>query len=236
MSVYSGPADWWTEGIDIGRTHIATKGIIQTGLALNLDASVSTSYSGSGTTWNDLSGNSRTGTLVNGPTYSTSNGGSIVFDGIDDRVECGNFSVQYLTLSTWVYKTSSATNQGICRKETGWAVSQYNGTLQVAPGTSWTFYNTSYTIPLNTWVNIAYTYNGSGTAGSQIVYINGSNIYSTAAGSGAIGANTNAVRIGFDDNNWFWGGRISQTQVYNRALSAAEIQRNFNTLRGRYGI
>jgi hypothetical protein len=187
-----------------------------------------------GTTWRDLIGNGNTGTLTNGPTYSSANNGSIVFDGVDDRIECGTFSVPYLTVSTWVYKTSSATNQGICRKETGWAVSQYNGTLQVAPGTSWTFYDTGYTIPLNTWVNIVYTYSGTGTTGSQTVYINGSSIYSTTAGSGPITANSNAVRVGFDDNNWFWGGRISNTQIYNRALSASEIQQNYNALKGRY--
>jgi hypothetical protein len=185
-------------------------------------------------TWGDLTLNGNTGTLTNGPTYSSANGGSLSFDGVDDRVDCGNFSVQYLTVSTWVYKTSSSTNQGICRKETGWAVSQYNGTLQVAPGTSWTFYNTGYTIPLNTWVNIVYTYSGTGTTGSQTVYINGSSIYSTTAGSGPITANSNAVRVGFDDNNWFWGGRISNTQIYNRALTASEIQQNYNALRTRY--
>ena len=188
--------------------------------------------------WKDITSLNNEAVLVNGADFASTTNSDIAmsFDGVDDRIECGNFSVQYLTLSTWVYKTSSATNQGICRKETGWAVSQYNGTLQVAPGTSWTFYNTNYTIPLNTWVNIVYTYSGSGTTGSQIVYINGSSIYSTAAGSGAIGANGNAVRIGFDDNDWFWGGRISKTQIYNRVLSAAEIRRNFNALRGRFNI
>jgi hypothetical protein len=155
---------------------------------------------------------------------------------VNDRIECGTFSVPFLTVSTWVYKTSSATNQGICRKQNGWAVSQYNGTLQVAPGTSWTFYNTGYTIPLNTWVNIVYTYSGTGAAGSQTVYINGSNIYSTSAGSGAISSNGNSVRIGFDDNNWWWNGRIAQTQIYNRALTAAEIQQNFNATRSRFSI
>ncbi len=208
--------------------------IVRNGLVLHLDAGEPSSYSGSGTTWNDLSGLGNNGTLVNGPTYSSSNGGSIIFDGVNDRVDCGNFSVQYLTVSTWVYKTSSSTNQGICRKNTGWAVSQYNGTLQVAPGTSWTFYNTGYTIPLNTWVNIVYTYSGTGTTGSQTVYINGSSIYSTTAGSGPITANSNAVRVGFDDNNWFWGGRISNTQIYNRALTAQEIQQNYQALKGRF--
>ena len=210
--------------------------IVTDGLVLYLDAGNTKSYPGSGTTWTDLSGNGNNGILTNGPTYSSSNGGAIVFDGVNDRIECGTWSVPYITVSTWVYKTSSTTNQGICRKQTGWAVSQYNGTLQVAPGTSWTFYNTGYTIPLNTWVNVVYTYSGTGTTGSQTVYVNGSNIYSTSAGSGAISANSNVVRIGYDDNNWFWGGRIAQTQIYNRALTASEIQQNFNALRGRFGI
>ena len=176
------------------------------------------------------------GTLTNGPTYSSANGGSFVFDGSNDFVDCGTFSVSFLTVSTWVYKTTSTSEQGICRKQNGWAVSNYQGVLQVAPGTSWQFYNTGYTIPLNTWVNIVYTYSGTGAAGSQTVYVNGSSIYSTSAGSGPITANSNAVRIGYDDNNWFWGGRISNAKIYNRALTAAEISQNFNALRGRFGI
>ena len=207
--------------------------IVTNGLVLCLDAGNVKSYPGSGTTWTDLSGRGNNGTLVNGVGYDVD---SLSFDGVDDRIECGTWSVSYLTISVWMYKTSSTTNQGICRKQNGWAVSQYNGTLQVAPGTSWQFYDTGYTIPLNTWVNIVYTYSGTGSAGSQTVYINGSSIYSTSAGSGAISANSNAVRIGYDDNNWFWGGRIAQTQIYNRALTASEIRQNFNALRGRFGI
>jgi len=180
----------------------------------------------------DLTGNN----TITTQNLSYNSDNTFEFDGTDDRIECGTFSVPYLTVNTWVYKTSSSTNQGICRKEFGWAVSQYNGTLQVAPGTSWTFYNTGYTIPLNTWVNISYTYSGTGTAGSQTVYVNGSSVFSTTAGSGPLTANTNIVRVGFDDNGWYWGGRIAKTVIYNKALSAHEVKQNFNALRGRYGI
>jgi len=204
--------------------------IVTNGLVLCLDAANTKSYPGSGTTWTDLSGSGNTGTLVNGVGYDVD---SLSFDGVDDRIECGTWSVPYLTVSTWVYKTSTATNQGICRKEVGWAVSQYNGVLQVAPGTSWTFYNTGYTIPLNTWVNIVYTYSGTGATGSQTVYINGSSIYNTSAGSGPISSNSNPVRVGYDDNNWYWGGRIAQTQIYNRALTASEVQQNYNAIKSR---
>ena len=56
---------------------------VTNGLVLHLDAGQSTSYPGTGTTWTDLSGYGRIGTLTNGPTYSSVNGGSIVFAGID---------------------------------------------------------------------------------------------------------------------------------------------------------
>lgn len=167
-------------------------------------------------------------------TYENNN--SFTFDGTNDLITCGTFSAQYLTLSAWVYKTSSAVNQGICRKNYSWAVSQYGGGLQVAPGTSWAFYNTGYTIPLNTWINIAYTYSGTGATGSQRVYINGTNIWSSSVGSGSLPANSNPVRIGYDDNSWYWGGRISNVQIYNKALTELEVKQNFNALRGRYNL
>jgi hypothetical protein len=56
------------------------------GLVLALDAGNSKSYPGSGTTWTDLSGRGNNGTLTNGPTYSSSNNGVLVFDGVDDYV------------------------------------------------------------------------------------------------------------------------------------------------------
>jgi alpha-tubulin suppressor-like RCC1 family protein len=68
---------------------------VESGLVLSLDAGNSKSYPGSGTTWTDLTNNGRNGTLTNGPTYSSANGGSIVFDGIDDFVS----SVSNLTLA-----------------------------------------------------------------------------------------------------------------------------------------
>jgi hypothetical protein len=54
-------------------------------LLLNFDAGIVSSYAGSGTTWTDLSGNGYNATLINGPTYSTSGGGSIAFDGSNER-------------------------------------------------------------------------------------------------------------------------------------------------------
>ena len=60
--------------------------IVTSGLVLLLDAGDQASYPGSGTTWTDLSGNGNNGTLTSGPTYSSEDGGSLVFDGVDDYV------------------------------------------------------------------------------------------------------------------------------------------------------
>lgn len=210
--------------------------IITSGLVFCLDAGNAKSYPGTGTTWRDLSGNENSGTLVNGVEYNSGDGGFLIFDGVNDRVDCGTFNVPFLTVSTWVYKTASTNQQGICRKQLGWAISNYLGVLQVAVGTSWQFYNTGYTIPLNTWTNIVYTYSGTGAAGSQTVYINGLNIYSTSAGSGAISANGNQVRVGYDDNGWYWNGRIAKTKIYNRALTSQEVLQNYNATKVRFGV
>ena len=63
--------------------------IITDGLVLCLDAASKRSYPGTGTTWTDLKG-SNNGTLTNGPTFNTGNGGSIVFDGANDYTNLGN--------------------------------------------------------------------------------------------------------------------------------------------------
>lgn len=60
--------------------------IVTNGLVLHLDAGDTASYPVTGTTWTDLSGNGNNGTLVNGVGYNSANGGSLVFDGVNDRV------------------------------------------------------------------------------------------------------------------------------------------------------
>ena len=54
MGAFAGPAEWWTDSTSDGRNHIATKGIVQSGLVVNLDAGTLASYPGSGSTWTNL--------------------------------------------------------------------------------------------------------------------------------------------------------------------------------------
>jgi hypothetical protein len=83
--------------------------IVTSGLVLNLDAGNTKSYPRSGTTWRDLSGNNNSGSLVNGPTYNSANGGSIVFDGVDDYASInntvGNFGTSDFTIN-FFFKTT----------------------------------------------------------------------------------------------------------------------------------
>lgn len=81
------------------------------GLVLCLDAGNTKSYPGSGTTWTDLSGRGNTGTLTNGPTYSSANGGSIVFDGTNDYVSTNytQTSVTGYTIDVWFKSTDTGT-------------------------------------------------------------------------------------------------------------------------------
>ena len=79
------------------------------GLVLCLDAANTKSYPGSGTVWSDLSRGGNNGTLTNGPTFNSGNGGSIVFDGVNDYVDCGvsNISLPInITLISWIYQST----------------------------------------------------------------------------------------------------------------------------------
>ena len=67
-------------------TEYANGKIVTNGLVLSLDAADRNSYPGTGTTWRDMSGNGNNGTLTDGPTFNSNNGGSIVFDGTNDYV------------------------------------------------------------------------------------------------------------------------------------------------------
>jgi hypothetical protein len=87
--------------------------ILTNGLVLALDAANSKSYPGSGTTWSDMSGNGNNGTLTNGPTFNSANGGTIVFDGVDDYVSLnntiGNFGTSDFTIN-FFFKTTELTS------------------------------------------------------------------------------------------------------------------------------
>ena len=253
MSVYSGPTTWWGEsGInDAARIFASTKLVVQSGLVLNLDAGASTSYPGSGTTWTDLSGNGNTGTLTNGPTYSSANGGSIVFDGTNDYVTLGTPALMNgvqvpLTICLWARANSFGgynTLWGVYSSVSG---GQLYSLFRVDGGTLRYFtsdssggfqYNGSLAPSTSVWNFYTVTVSGTLSSPSVTIYLNSSSqtfSYSTLTSSPNLSLD---FRIGSNSlGNELWNGNISNVMWYNRALTASEISQNFNALRGRFGI
>jgi len=216
--------------------------IVENGLILCLDAANKLSYRGSGTSWLDLSGNSNNGTLTNGPTFSNVNQGSIVFDGVNDYVGCGNNSsinlTSYITISTWTKKAygSSASvaidkgrdNYGAWSLLFDVTANKVEFHCRINGTNSLVLSNTSY--GNNTWTNITVVFTGT----SLLMYINGK-LDNTTNISGTIGTNAIDFSIGKANDGYNWSGQVSNVFVYNTPLSATEILQNYNATKSRFG-
>ena len=140
--------------------------LVMNGLVLCLDAGNTKSYPGSGTTWTDISRNGNTGTLTNGPTYSSANGGHIVFDGSNDYVSLssGISSTDNLTYEAWV-NPSLLNDFRVLLNHDNWASGYVhfqfsNNRLQFALNGESDKYST-YTFSTNTWYHVVAVYSKS---------------------------------------------------------------------------
>jgi hypothetical protein len=224
--------------------------IVTSGLVLALDAADRNSYPGSGTTWTDLTGRKINGTLTNGPTYSSSNGGSIVFDGTNDYVNTVtatslgiNSASTSFTISVW-FKTTGTLEYYLFDNYNGnvnidISLRIDGGRFEVYMAATGAIDSVQFGSGYNNgaWHNFTLTWNGSNRINAYADSINiGSN---TTSITGSFESNA-AFQIGFRPvggiNTYYFPGNISQVSIYNRALTAAEIRQNFNALRGRFGI
>jgi hypothetical protein len=205
--------------------------------------------------WVDLSGNGRHGELVNGPTYSNSNLGSLVLDGTNDYVETttsdgfGLGGTGTGTMMFWVYAT---------RKSGGGAQYQYiagfrddsdfdfffllldnsgssvltEARLRTASG----IYdiNIEYVSYFSTWTHVTFVCNTNKTE----LYLNGVLAGQNTNKTGNFGANTSNFRIGANGNSlaYYAKANVASLQMYSGALSATQIIQNFNATRGRFGV
>jgi hypothetical protein len=208
--------------------------IVRDGLVLLLDAAKKDSYAGSGTLWRDISGNGNNGTLTNGPTFNSNNGGSIVLDGINDYISSLSLNIlspTNLTIQLWVYPTNIGTGNGYItvfdtpsRNLSLWIGLQYYGLGQTT-----TFYSGTFNWINNTWYYI--TMIKSGNTGSII-----KNNYeiSTIINAG----NTMNGQLQFGSNPSGGGtpfaGSYGMISLYNRALTPTEVLQNYNATKNRY--
>jgi len=214
-----------------------TGDIVKDGLVLCLDAGNIKSYSGTGTAWNDMSGQRNNAVLTNGPTYTALNKGAIILDGSNDcAVVNGNAAILSKTAYTkmaWFYLTSFSTPNNIISGGNGaehafWMA----GTNKLNAGHNgiWSTIVGNTTLSLNTWYFGAVTYNS--TTG-WVLYLNG--VQDATNGTTTTFSGTQEVLIGgYGTGANPFTGRISYALVYNRVLSAAEIRENYNATKGRY--
>lgn len=227
--------------------------VVRNGLVLDLDAANQKSYPGTGTGWSDLTPNGNNGTLTNGPTFNSANGGSIVFDGVDDSVICTSNSTidltgSSITLMAWVYQIGSTAYKQIFAKASGTGATQRQyglyivGAAGTGPVDSLGFEirtnngridSGSGQVTYNQWQHVAGVYDGS----KMYFYINGAQVGNVSQ-TGNITTQASNLYIGqFSVGNFStFNGRISCAQIYNRALSSAEVLQNYNSQKSRFGL
>lgn len=220
--------------------NVDSPNIVTSGLTLYLDAGFTPSYPKVNIKWNDLCGVSAiTGTLTNGPTFNTDFYGSIVFDGTNDYVSCGNildYTSGDFSFSYWIYVTSLTTGTPgsgpVIIYKGGYQVNGYYDQLN-ADGSISFITNTAGggavtgtaagIISVGNIYNIAYTRSGT----SIKIYLNGVDV------TGFSGTHANPVT---SSNNFliasyavgiFANVRIYSFANYNRQLSAAEVLQNY---------
>jgi hypothetical protein len=225
--------------------------IVRNGLVLHLDAANTKSYPGSGTIWTDLSSRGNNGTLTNGPAYTSSNNGSIVFDGINDFVTLGapaGYLANIGTVIFWMNPTNSTSNtvfMQYANDSNRMRLTHDTSRIVAFSGFSSTdlsFTSATNSVPVNSWTHVSYTYNFS--ANSFALYINGilssSVIDTDVPDIGAIGEITLGCAKDFDNPSpyyaGFYTGRLANFLCYNRVLTDIEIRQNFEAHRDRYGI
>jgi hypothetical protein len=227
--------------------------LVTAGLVLNLDAGNSSSYIGSGNNWNDLSGNNNTGTLTNGPIFNSANGGSIVFDGIDDVISFGNIlnmGLNSWTMSCWVKFDGGSGTIGIMGK-TSYRSNMGRYSIYVDNDHINAFFqpatNSLIATPIapyldNKFHNIVLSINRTSM---MYLYVDGISVGTPIDVSGTSSINLNnsdnfyiGSYASSDGQNplYFFKGNVGQVSIYERALASSEVTNNFNVLKTRFGL
>jgi len=222
------------------------KNIITRGLVLHLDASAPESYPGSGTSWFDISGNGHVGTLTNGPTFNSGNGGYIDFDGTDDYVTIPDspnwdLGTAEFTIDMWIYLngTQPANYSGyIGTFQSKWPASGW--VIMNSPGTNMRNYSNDGTyettistnVTLSVWNHVVLTKFGN----TGYMYINGSSVGTQDWTSRAFNNTGNPLLIGAGSADYS-KIRMASVKIYKGVgFSSAMVNQNFNVQRSRFGI
>lgn len=227
---------------------------VSDGLVFQLDAANLRSYSGSGNTANGLISGIG-GTLVNGTGFSSTNNGSFFFDGTNDYIEVSNsnlltFGTNPFTIDFWLYSTYVHSGGALYRTILS-SYDNYNGIYQTyfflglfnngsTLNNFVSFLNSqsgNLMLPLganinvNEWTNVTFTRLDN----NLVCFKNGVSVSTAVSTNNFSGTRNARIGGGVEQVNTFQGS-ISSMKIYNRPLSATEIQQNFNAMRERYNL
>ena len=232
-----------SNGLIMGETAPLTSG-----LQLYLDATSLSSYSGSGSTWYDLSGNGNNSTLVSSPTYTTIWPYYFAFNGSTQYAQTVNTipsSTTGFTLTAWIKKTGSTYAFLLVQpaaQATGFGFELYPTTAYINCQTSSLSDYSEFSWNQTGWHEWTAVFDGSGVGntGRLNVYVDGVNqsmTYTGTIGTTLLASGANTFQI----NRRPWTGTVGQSDfisvlMYNRALSAEEVQINYTRLRALYRL
>lgn len=228
-------------------TQYANGRIVTDGLVLNLNAADPNSYPGSGTTWTDISGNGNNGTLVNGPSFSSANGGSIVFDGTNDwlNLPTAGFGLANLSVEFWIKFNNSGGFFWVIADSTGGNPElrlTFNGSnirmLWYDSGTYFFDTTTNASISTGVWYHFANTT----TNNDYRFYVNGvldKALTGTTYNGGTLACHSIATYNLYGTTPGYSGYSamsLGSYKFYNRVLSPAEVAQNYNAQKARFGL
>jgi hypothetical protein len=221
--------------------------IVTNGLVLALDAADKNSYSGTGTTWKDLSGNAYNGSLNTGPLFSSTNGGSIAFDGttVGQEVNIGTKTINFTsggTFEIWTKIDNVNRNQGFFSMNPGATYINFYSPGATNQKMRWEVIgnsanafnaiNSLTTLQNNVWYHVVGNFDPSG--GSTRIYINGSLDNSQSSYTNVPSSVTSQIIIG--SYGGILDGNIAVAKIYNRVLSTSEVAQNYQTTKTRFGL
>ena len=204
--------------------------IVTDGLVFCVDAASRRSYPGAGTTWTDLTANKNNGTLINSPSFNSANGGSIVFDGTDDKVLFSEINLQTtFTACIFVKFDPGSSYDAVVIGHSGgqYILFVYNSTLIYTKDGPYDS-TSSASLSSDTWHSLTITRNGTSVNWFQ----DGVNIGNGTIGSSDMGFT--ALGSYSDNSNYVLNGNIASMQLYNRVLTDEEIKQNYLATKGRF--
>jgi hypothetical protein len=201
----------------------------------------------------DMSGNSRHGELINGPTFDSGNGGSIVFDGNDDKVLINSFSYTPYCLDFWLYNNSTVPGNdgsigGPSQYQTlwspggshpgislgGWTGAATNEALHIwstEGGGRLTYTRDALSPAIYNWV---FNWNGS----HYDIWVNGvkQTVYASSGGHALLQSYNTSMYLASDNVTYEFYGKIYTFKMYTSQLTDLQISQNFNATRARFGV